>query len=444
MRWVLGALCISAPVLVLVAFWLTDYEIDDVLDDSLRQTALLLADRDLAGTFPTQPSAPLEPYASTESMLVAVVRDPGGVMMFTSQPEVSLRFDPRPGASIQIGAGTRWHVFTVVQPDRVIQVAQPVEARRELAAESSAQLLAPLVLVIALIGALLVYALRRGLRPLREVGIALEQRSALSLAPLPLERVPVEILPLVRTLNELLQRLETAFAAQRNFVADAAHELRSPITALQLQVQLLERSEDPAAQSAATAELSAGIARARHLIEQLLVLSRAAIEEGDHSARFFESVSLAELAREAVVRWSSRAELRGIDLGARIEQPASVFGVPLQLAVMINNLIDNALRYSRPGGTVDVVVGLVAGTPTLRVIDSGVGLPEAEFHRVFDRFYRAPRANAQSEIGSGLGLAIVKAIADSHRARVTLHPGYDGVGLEARIEFEMHDGERKQ
>ena len=432
MIWVIGALALSAPMLVLVAYSVSLNEIDDVLDDGLRQTALLLADRDLTGAFPTQPAASAVPYGDTESMLVAIARRPDGVQLFSSQPDVALRFAATPGASVQTANGTSWHVFTVVQRDRVVQVAQPVAARRELARESASPLLVPLLALIAMTGGLLMFALRRGIQPLDAVNVALRQRSETSLAPLELRDVPLEMLPLVRTLNDLLIRLDTAFEMQRHFVADAAHELRSPVTALQLQVQLLERSNDLAEQSQATAELTAGIARVRHLIEQLLNLSRATTERDASAAPAFELVRLGDLVRNVVVRHSAQAEQRHIDLGASVQADALAQGNPFQLEMLLSNLVDNALRYTPPGGVIDVVVDTVEGAPTLRVIDNGPGIPAEERERVFDRFYRGQ--NSGGAIGSGLGLAIVKAIADRHGATLSLHAGRDGTaGLEVRV-----------
>jgi len=435
MIWVLGALAVGAPVLVVAVYLLSLGEINEALDDSLRQTALLLADRDLAGAFPTQVAASAVPYGDTESMLVAVARRPDGSLLFSSQPHLTLQFAALPGASVQAANGSQWHVFTVVQSDRIVQAAQPIAARRELAAEVASQLLLPLFVLIGMIGALLVFALRRGLRPLGVVNQSLGQRSETSLTPIDLHGVPLEVLPLVRTLNDLLRRLDAAFEAQRNFVADAAHELRSPVTALQLQVQLLERSTTAAEHAAATAELSAGIARARRLIEQLLSLSRAVGDGDGGGAAARESVRLGDLARAVVARWSPEAERRGIDLGAAIEVETTVVGHPAQLDSLLSNLVENALRYTPRDGVIDVVWAVIDGMPSLRVIDSGPGVPPAERARVFDRFYRGPHAMALAEAGSGLGLAIVKAIADRHGAMVSLHTGRDGKGLEVRVAF---------
>jgi two-component system OmpR family sensor kinase len=435
MIWVLGALSLGAVVLVISAYFLTLHEIDEVLDDSLQQTALLLADRDLEGALPVHPGKSTVPYVSTESMLVAIARRPDGSLLFTSQPEVSLQFEPIPGASLQRANDAQWHVYTVVQPDRVIQVAQPRAARHEVAAESASQLLVPLLILILMIGALLVVALRRGMKPLGVANEALAQRSATSLAPLDVRDVPLEILPLVRTLNDLLQRLAAAFEVQRHFVADAAHELRSPVTALQLQAQILERSVDPLQRAEATAELSAGIARTRRLIEQLLYLSRAAADDNEGVIFVSETVHLGDLARSVVVRWSLEAERRGIDLGADVRAEQDVEGNSAQLERLLSNLVENALRYTPRGGFVDVIAEPFEGSPSFCVIDNGPGISLTERERVFDRFYRSQEGTSYSETGSGLGLTIVKAVADRHGAQVSLHDGRDGVGLQVRVVF---------
>src|SRR5664280_1125526 len=435
MIWVLGALSFGALVVGAAGYFLTLHEIDEVFDDSLKQTALLLADRDLATALPSQPAAAVLSPSDTESMLVTIARRLDGTLLFSSQPEVSLRFEAKPGLSVQRQNGTDWDVFTVAQSDRVVQVAQPVEVRREAAAESASQLLMPLTLLVLLIGGLLVVALRRGLRPLGRVNSALRQRNASSLEPLNLDGVPREVLPLVLTLNELFQRLAAAFEAQRSFVANAAHELRSPVTALQLQVQVLERSSDSAEKAEAMAELSSGIARTRRLIEQLLRLSSAAPDSGVDSQAGLEQVSLESLVKEVVVRQSVDAERRSIDLGAKMDAGLVVSGSAAQLQILLNNLVENALRYVGDNGVVDVIAERIEGAPALRVIDDGPGVSVADRPRVLERFYRSPEAIASVETGSGLGLAIVKAIADRHYALVSLHTGRDEKGLEVRVVF---------
>jgi len=436
MVWVLGALLVGVQILLLATYKLTLDEMDEVLNDSLRQTALLLADRDLIGVFPNRQGEDPVSSSDTESQLVAIARRLDGTQLFTSDPGKTLSFDFIAGHTRQSALGAQWHVFTVVQSDRVVQVAQPTQVRRDVAVELASQLFVPLLLLVALIGAMLAVALHRGLRPLQRTTRGLAARHAASLAPLDLTGVPMELVPLVRTLNELLDRLALSFEAQRHFVADAAHELRSPVTALQLQLQVLERCRDEDERRVATAELASGIARVRRLIEQLLDLSRASAGETGDDALSMEPVHLSDLVRVVVARWSRYAERKGIDLGADQHVDSAVVGDRAQLEMLLDNLVSNALRYTPSGGVVDVMVSAIEGTPVLQVTDTGPGIEPAERDRVFDRFYRTPTAISGSETGSGLGLAIVKTIAQRHGARVALMSGKNGLGLEARVIFE--------
>lgn len=435
LRWTLGVLGVGALVVSGVGYFVTLHEVDEVLDDSLAQTGLLLADRDLATVLPSSPGAVSERAQQMESKLVAIATRPDGSLLFTSQPETRLVFDRKPGATRQWQNGVEWNVFSVVQPDRVVQVAQPVSVRQELAAESASQLLVPLALLVALISGVLVIVQRRGMRMFAGVRNALGERDVNALEPLEVRDVPIEILPLVATLNLLFQRLQAAFEAQRNFVANAAHELRSPVTALQLQVQVLERSSDDTERAEALLELSAGITRARRLIEQLLRLSYAAPDSGVDGQLDDEAVSLEALVKEGVARQSADAERRSIDLGARATAGLAVRGNAAQLEILLNNLVENALRYTGVGGIVDVVAEEMAGAPVLRVMDDGPGVSEADRPHVFERFFRSPEAIASVEYGSGLGLAIVKAISDRHHAVVSLHTSAGGRGLEVRVAF---------
>jgi signal transduction histidine kinase len=438
LTWVLGTLCLGGPLIVLAGYLITLAEIEEVLDDSLRQTALLLADRDLAPG-PT-PAAERTPDSDDdESGLLTVARRPDGTLLFSSRPETPIAFEARPGTSVQRIEGERWHVYTVVQHDRIIQVAQPEAVRDDAAVETASQMIVPLAALFVLITVLMLVALRRGLRPLRVAARDLAQRSAGSLDPLELRTVPRELLPLVHAFNDLLARLGAAFAQQRDFVGDAAHELRTPVTALQLQLQLLQRSSDPDEREQAMQELAAGIGRTARLIRQLLSLSRAAADEDAGLAFERKRVDLGELARAAVARWSGEAQRRRIDLGAEVRGPGRVWADASQLETLLDNLIENALRYTLAGGVVDVVAQPLDGAPALRVIDNGPGVAQAESMRVFDRFYRSPEAIARDASGSGLGLAIVKAIADKHGATVSLHEGHAGIGLEVRVAFPASD-----
>ncbi|HEX7439765.1 MAG TPA: ATP-binding protein, partial [Caldimonas sp.] len=264
--------------------------------------------------------------------------------------------------------------------------------------------------------------------PLQRVAADVRERDEQSLQPLPTAQLPDEVAPLVQALNALLQRLGASLDKERAFVADAAHELRSPLTALKLQLQLLRRATDEAGRAAAVAGLAAGIDRAARLVEQLLTLARS--EPGAPPVAM-ESVDLSELAREALVDSHAYALARGSELRLDAAQPVVIAGERNALSSALRNLVDNALRYSPPGARVELRVWSEHGAALLRVDDSGPGIPSAERARVFDRFYR--RA-AGGEEGTGLGLAIVRSVAERHGAELTLGDSPAG-GLRVTLCF---------
>jgi two-component system OmpR family sensor kinase len=247
---------------------------------------------------------------------------------------------------------------------------------------------------------------------------------------LPDAGLPEEVLPLVQELNLLFGRVRVAFAAQQHFVADAAHELRSPLTALKLQAQALRRVHDDAGREAAIARLNEGIDRAIQLVSQLLVLAR---EEGERGAAAqWQRIDLQDLARQAVADVLPQAQARRVDVGLVTPDAVWVHGQPEPLHILLRNLLENAVKYSPEGGQVDLSLAVEQAAPCLAVEDSGPGIPEAERERVFDRFYRAPGTQAG---GSGLGLAIVKAIAERHGASLRLDRSQRLGGLKAEIRF---------
>jgi two-component system, OmpR family, sensor kinase len=253
---------------------------------------------------------------------------------------------------------------------------------------------------------------------------------------LPAGNLPGEVQPLVGALNDLLGRLGAALERERGFMADAAHELRTPLTALYLQMGALARATTEAERADAMEKLSAGVQRAIRLVEQLLSLAR----QEPRAEVVRRRVRFDDLAREVVAEMVPLADARKIDLGISASQPAYVLGDPEALRTLVRNLVDNAVRYTPVGGTVDVSVqesdgpGNSHGT-ILRVVDTGPGIPADERQRVFDRFYRPP---GTSPPGSGLGMAIVKAIADAHAASISLDNGPNGPGLAVSVSFPFN------
>ena len=242
--------------------------------------------------------------------------------------------------------------------------------------------------------------------------------------------LPDEVRPLVQEINLLFGRLQGAFDAQTAFVANAAHELRSPLTALRLQAQALERSDSGPQRVQAAARLHDGIERAIRLMHQLLLLARHEGQAPHEIQR--QNVVLEDLVRVAGGEALPQAREHSIDIGVLPSDAASVQGDPDALRSLLRNLLENAIKYTPQGGRVDVQVRLASGTPVLSVEDSGPGIAPEERERVFERFVRGSAAQGS---GSGLGLAIAQTIARAHHASITLGQSASLGGLSVSVRF---------
>jgi len=412
-------------------------EANDLFDYQLTQMAASLTGVPLA-------SAPPGSAPGADAFVVQVW-DGNGVEVYLSQPQQRLPQRAQPGFTTVATDTGEWRVFSTLAGGRVVQVAQPMNLRRELAASMALRTIVPLLGVVPFLALLLWFGIARGLSPLERVAVAVGERSPHALLPLAEAGLPAEVRPLVHALNGLLGRLDRALGAQRAFIADAAHELRSPLTAVHLQAQLAERATSDAERAGALADLRAGLERANHLVEQLLTLAR---EEPGVSDRPFAPVNLSELARHVLAEYTAIADLHRVDLGMAGGDAKGadviVNGDAAGLRAMLANLVDNAVRYTPAGGRVDVAVRRERNDAVLAVSDTGPGIPAGERARVFDRFYRVPGTGAAGVAGSGLGLAIVKRIAERHDATITLGPGLsgragEGLGVAVRIPLTEPD-----
>jgi two-component system OmpR family sensor kinase len=325
-------------------------------------------------------------------------------------------------------------VYGLRQSDRFIQVAQPISVRESLALRLAFRTLWPFGLLLPLMIALVLFVVRRALAPIRALSLGLSTRSLDALQPVHLEgAVPVEILPLVEALNDLLARLNAASSAQRTFVADAAHELRSPLAALKLQLQAAQRDGSLKGEGTTLLRIEQRLNRIIRLVQQLLALARA---DAEPAGGALTAIPLRRLAEQAVSDFSLLAEDKSIDLGLEIAANADqgdvfeVLGEPHGLSVLLNNLLDNAIKHTPSGGRVDLVLRREQAGVSIEIRDTGPGIAEAELARVCDRFYRG--SDTQGE-GSGLGLAIVTRVARRHRAEVTLRNNADGRGLTVTV-----------
>jgi len=400
-------------------------EVDDLFDYQLRQLALSLRDQAYHNAFAQATEDVAEDFD-----FVIQVWSPEGVRVYYSHPHKTL-----PGL-VQMGYNTittpegNWRVFAAQLNSLVIQVAQPLKVRNQMALKTAVHLLIPLSALLPVLSLLIWILVSRGLAPLDRLAKAVATRSPKALEPLPEQKAPEEVLPLVRSLNDLLARLGDALAAQRAFIADAAHELRTPIAAMQLQAQLVERAESEEEAHAAIADLKAGIQRAGHAVRQLLTLAR---QDPDMAAKPFVSVSLAELARSVIGDQIALAGAKDIDLGIEaVDESALVLGDTEGLRILLTNLIENAIRYTPKGGQVDIFIRRMEdGRASVEVADTGPGIAVKDQTRVFDRFYRA---EGTAEPGTGLGLAIVKTVADRHGASIELNNA-EPHGLRVKVVF---------
>jgi signal transduction histidine kinase len=393
-----------------------------LFDYQLRQMALSLRSQ-----VSMAPRLELPP-AEADADFVIQIWDLYGARVYLSRPGLPLIDQTALGyADVRVG-GQPWRTYGLQTIDGVIQIAQPVRVREELARGAALRVVIPLLLLIPVLGVAIVGVVGRGLLPLRRVAIEVQRRNVHSLTPIAAMRLPREIAPLVQELNRLLMRLHAAFQTQRAFIADAAHELRSPLTAVRLDLQLLDRAPDESARLEARTNLGAAVERAIRLVEQLLTLARnEPREERDE----LSTIQIEPAAADGIADTHTLALARQIDLGLEADPNTVVLGDREALRTLVRNLVDNAVRYTPVGGRVQVRIKITVEGAVLEVTDSGPGIPASDRERVFDRFYR--RASAPQG-GSGLGLAIVKAIADRHHARVTLEDAPGG-GLQVEVRF---------
>lgn len=332
-----------------------------------------------------------------------------------SQPQViELPGDLAKGLQTVSVGDSEWRILVRALPSgERIALGQSTVVRDVIARDGALRTVLPLVGLVPLLIFLVGFVIRQTLKPVMRLSSELDQKGEGNFVPLPADGIPNEILPFVASINRLLSRLALSMAQQRRFVADAAHELRSPITALTLQAENLERAEMSAEARQRLTPLKSGLARARSLVEQLLSLARHQTDQ----AATTEVVALDRIVREAIEELYPLAEARRIDLGIEREEPIRARGATLDFFTLARNAIDNAIRYAPLDGKVDVSLFVDGDRMVFRVDDNGPGIAETELARVFDPFYRIVDSGST---GSGLGLSIVRDIAARLGGAVTL------------------------
>ncbi|SEM26966.1 two-component system, OmpR family, sensor kinase/two-component system, OmpR family, sensor histidine kinase QseC [Variovorax sp. YR750] len=363
-----------------------------------------------------------------------------GELLASSWPELAMARQPAEGMStVRMASGDEdevWRVYSTgpaADADRFqVQVIQNGGFVRRLVTKRALSLTAPIALLLPMSLAVLWLVVWTSSRKLRSVALDVAAQDERSLSELSVSGVPAEIAPLVEAFNSLLGRLRQAFAVQRRFVQDAAHELRTPIAAIGLQLDNM-RAEVPAEViDEHYVHLKGGVTRAQHLIEQLLRLSR---QESSTEPEAPVQLDVASVLRDSVAQLMVIADRRRIDVGFEGGTAATVTAPPTELRSIFDNLIDNALRHSPEGGVVDVRLHEVEGRPVVDVVDNGPGIPPALIDRAFDRFFRVPGTAAE---GSGLGLAIARMAAQRNGLRIVLANRHDSQGRQAGLQARVH------
>ncbi|NML42968.1 two-component sensor histidine kinase [Ramlibacter sp. G-1-2-2] len=429
MLWLVPVFLVVGATAAGLGYWSYCAMVSGFLDDQMVQIANAAAGSEEA-RLPRQTTDRVEHWGA----FVVQTFDRQGQLVSTTYPELAAPMPQGEGFQDVEVAGHGWRAYALpptAPGNHTVQVLQSASFRTHLAAERAAAVVAP-VLILLPLAMLVLWGLARAIsRALEDIGRQAAQQDEHHITELSMQRVPHELRPLVNSFNSLLRRLRDAFTTQRRFVQDAAHELRTPITAIGLQLENLRGDMSCEGARGRYSQLEAGVRRAQRVVDQLLRLSRQEAAGADGVG----IVDLQAQLRESINTLIALADQRNIDLGlVGPEQgaaPVTLRCVAGDLRSILDNLIENALRYTPEGGVVDVRVSQDQGKLALEVVDTGPGIPQELLPRVFDRFFRVPGSAAN---GSGLGLAIAQAAAQRCGLSLTLRNREDRSGLIARVE----------
>ncbi|WP_458761168.1 ATP-binding protein [Afipia sp. TerB] len=378
------------------------------------QDAILLQVGSLAARNHLSTTLPSEGNIDGEAQVLIEEIGPGGGAAERGISAAGLPGDLPDGLQTVARGGTRWRILVRTRSDGSrVAVGQPTANRDEVAQDSALRTIVPLGVLIPCLMVLIAIVVDRTLRPLSRLAARLDAKQSDHLEKLPTEGIPTELLPFVSSINRLLERIRAMFDSQRRFVADAAHELRTPITALIVQAENLEQADLSQDGRDRLDSLKTGIRRTGHLLEQLLTLARYDNDVSkDKPKGEFDRV-----LKGMVADLLPAAQNKSIDLGfARIES-VSVRVEPVALAVLVRNLLDNALRHTPAGGQVDVSLFTENDFVVFTVEDTGSGIPDADLGRIFEPFFRGSRSRGE---GSGLGLSIARRIVERCHGSIRL------------------------
>ncbi|MFZ4540807.1 MAG: sensor histidine kinase [Rickettsiales bacterium] len=432
LRALVQALIVGSLLTSVLVYWNASIEIDELYNKSMEEVANLLHSDVVVikqGTASAGDRSTKTSLKGEEEMLIQLW-SPAGELINSSYPAIPLALQANVGKSIAHFQHDSWYVYRTGVGKNIIQIAQTHRARKRFVREMALDILYPIVAQIPIIGLFIWLAIGKSMGPFSQVTRAIHERSAKSMAPLEDTEIPHEIKPMVQELNALLARLDTALATQKQFTMDAAHELRTPLAAIKLQLGNLDRA-DPSQQKDALDKLHRGIDRASHVVKQLLTLARL---EPETTSLTYSRVDVSALVGAAVEAYAEIAFAKHVDLGLARTEPSYAVGNADALRIVVDNLIDNAIRYTAAGGKVDVAVYMHTDGAIIKIADNGIGIPIEKRARLFERFYRI--IGTESD-GTGLGLAIVKHIVDKHRGEILITTGIEGEGTAFVVKLPL-------
>ncbi len=425
--WFIGLFTVVGLLAGAGTLYISLREQNRLLDDQLRQIALSVSDSPSAAG----ESSRITSGADPEDEIVIHILDSNRQTIRNSNPDVDVPVSAGTGFSNHVSDDQEWRTFTLMAEARIIQVSQQTDVRTRVALNSALITVLPIALLMPLSWIFVGWVLARVLKPLGSLANELYTAQSTDGIKLKTQGIPSEVVPLVSAMNDLLGRQSELIVSQQRFVSDAAHQLRTPVTALTLQLENLKGSLPDQRVLPHFAQIYKGLSRMSALIGQLLKLARV---EAPHANMTGASADLSDVVRMALADAFPMASAKNIDLGLDKDVAVTVKGERLDLAMLIGNLLENAVRYTPEGGMIDVDISTAGEDALVTIKDTGPGIPESEMNKVFERFFRhAP----QDTEGSGLGLSIVAALAARCGADVSLRNRDDGAGLLATATFKV-------
>lgn len=410
-------LCLAIVIIAIAggafSFFTAFDEANEMQDDQLRQTAALFQSN--VAQIASPASREKVPDANLEFRVLVEILGPSGIEV------LNIHQDPLP-LSKEVSDGLQtittreepWRIFVAtLNPQQRLVVAQKIAIRDEVARESATATLIPYAILIPVMLFIIGYLVRQMFKPVTQLAKELDSRTEQDLHEVSKANLPIEIVPFVAAINRMLKRVDQSVVQQRRFVADAAHEMRTPLTALSLQTELFDAEDMSEQARERLATLKGGLERTRLLLNQLLAFARAQQESTSENGE----VSVQHVFRRALEDLMPLAEVKHIDIGMLTQHDAVLRVREFDLIALVKNLVHNAIKYTPDGGHIDLSLESVSGKVIIKIMDTGPGIPQAERERVFDPFYRVLGNETQ---GSGLGLSIVKAIAERIGAEIRL------------------------